>query len=67
MTSTIHRQWEDEMPRERISHPPDMRRTIKWSLLHCLLVTRILVVKWVCQGANMTNLLVMELTAAMGI
>ena len=36
------------------------------TLTHCLLVTRILVIKWVSQDANMTSLLVMELAAAVG-
>jgi len=35
-------------------------------LTHWLLVTRILVIKWVCQDANMTSLLVMELRVVMG-
>jgi len=38
----------------------------KTILTHELLVTRMLVIKRVCQDANMTSLLVMELTAAMG-
>ena len=37
----------------------------KW-LTHRLWVTRILVIKWVYHDANMTSILVMELTAAMG-